>query len=180
MDAFARPSRRGLFAALSLALAASLPLAASAGTASGTASVSATVVNNCVFGTNSVAFGNYDAVAANKTSALTANGTVNVTCTQGDAYAISADAGANGPHAGTGFTRAMSYTTGGGTPTTYYLNYELYTDSGLTTVWNGTNTLSGTGSGASQAVTFYGAVGSGQGAVPAAAYADTVNLSVTF
>jgi spore coat protein U-like protein len=135
MDAFARPTRRGLFAALSLALAASLPLAASAGTASGTASVSATVVNNCVFGTNSVAFGNYDALSANKTSALTA---------------------------------------------TYYLNYELYTDSGLTTVWNGTNTLSGTGSGASQAVTFYGAVGSGQSALPAAAFSDTVNLSVTF
>ena len=179
MDVFARPSRGALLAALSLGLVAALPLAASAGTASGTASVSATVANNCVFGTNSVAFGNYDAVSANKTGALTANGTVNITCTQGDAYAISADAGANGAHAASGFTRAMSYTSGGGSPTTYYLSYELYTDSGLTTVWNDTNTLGGTGSGASQAITFYGAVGAGQSA-PAAAYSDTVNLNVTF
>ncbi|HTD32558.1 MAG TPA: spore coat protein U domain-containing protein [Candidatus Elarobacter sp.] len=180
MDVFARRSRLGLVAALSLGLAGSLPLAASAGTASGTASVSATVVNNCVFGTNSVAFGNYDPLSANKTSSLTANGTVNITCTQGDAYAIAADAGANGANAASGFTRAMSYTTGGGSPATYYLSYELYTDSGLTTVWNGTHTLGGTGSGSAQAVTFYGAVGSGQNALPAAAYSDTVNLSVTF
>jgi spore coat protein U-like protein len=179
MDVFARRSRLGLAAALSLGLAGSLPLAASAGTASGTASVSATVTNNCVFGANSVSFGNYDAVSANKTSALTANGTVNITCTQGDAYAITADTGANGSHAASGFTRAMSYTTGGGSPATYYLSYELYTDSGLTTVWNGSNALSGTGSGSSQAVTFYGAVGAGQSAV-AAAYSDTVDLNVTF
>lgn len=179
MDVMHRRALRGLAASVALAAAAALPLVANAATASGTASVSAAVVNNCVFGANSVNFGNYDAVSANKLSALTADGTVNVTCTAGDAYTISADAGNNGSHAASGFTRAMSYTTGGGSPTTYYLSYELYTDSGMTTVWDGTDMLSGTGSGSSQAITFYGKVGAGQ-AVPAASYADTVNLSVTF
>jgi spore coat protein U-like protein len=179
MDVLKVRGFRAFLATVSLAATASLPLIAQAGTASGTASVSATVTNNCVFGASAVTFGSYDAVSANKVSALTANGTVNITCTSGDAYSISADAGSNGSHAASGFTRAMSYTTGGGSPTTYYLSYELYTDSGFTTVWDGSNALSGTGSGASQALTFYGRVGAGQ-AVPAAAYADTVNLSVSF
>lgn len=171
---------RRLVASAAAIAALATPAISNAATATGTASVSATVVNNCVFGTNSVAFGNYDAVSANKTSNLTANGSVNVTCTQGDAYNISADAGANGTHAATGFTRAMSYTTGGGTPTTYYLSYELYIDGPMANVWNSTNKLTGTGNGNSQALTFYGKVGSGQNTIPAAAYADTVNLTVTF
>jgi spore coat protein U-like protein len=179
MDVLNRRALRGFAASLALVAAASFPLAAKAGTGSGSASVSAAVVNNCVFGSNSVDFGNYDAVSANKLSALSANGTVNVTCTAGDAYSISADAGSNGSHAAAGFTRAMSYTTGGGSPTTYYLSYELYTDGALSTVWNTSNTLSGTGTGSTQAITFYGKVGAGQ-AVPAASYADTVNLSITF
>ncbi len=176
----ARRIRTALIACSLLGAAAAMPMASYAGTASGTAAISASVINNCVFGTNSLSFGNYDAVSANKTANLTGTGTVNVTCTSGDAYTITADAGANGTHAGTGFTRAMSYTTTGTTPTTYYLNYELYIDSGMANIWNSTNKLSQTGSGASQAISFYGKVGSGQNTVPAASYSDTVNLSITF
>jgi spore coat protein U-like protein len=62
----------------------------------------------------------------------------------------------------------------------YYLNYELYTDNSDTTVWNSSNQVAYTGTGASSQATFYGVVPKGQSTVPAGAYSDTVNITVTF
>lgn len=123
-----------------------------------------------------MAFGNYDAVSANASTNLTANGTLALTCTKSDAVTISADAGGNATHA-TGTTRAMTATINA---TAYYLNYELYTDSGATTVWNTTNKVAYTGTGTSGTATFYGVVPKAQNTLPAGSFSDTVNITVTF
>ena len=64
------------------------------------------------------------------------------------------------------------------------LSYNLYTDSARTSVWGdgtgSTNTIGGTGTGGSQAVTVYGRVSLGQTGVPAGSYADTVAVTITY
>lgn len=173
---FSNRTLRGLLASATIVAALATPAISNASTTTGTVPVSATVVNNCVIGTNSMAFGNYDAVSANASTNLTANGTLALTCTKSDAVTISADAGGNATHA-TGTTRAMTATINA---TAYYLNYELYTDSGATTVWNTTNKVAYTGTGTSGTATFYGVVPKAQNTLPAGSFSDTVNITVTF
>lgn len=67
--------------------------------------------------------------------------------------------------------------TGGGAT----VNYALYRDAGFTQNWGnttGTDTTAGTGSGAVQTVTVYGQVPAQT--TPAAAYADTVAVTITY
>jgi spore coat protein U-like protein len=62
-----------------------------------------------------------------------------------------------------------------------YLSYQLYSDSGLTTVWGNTSGtgVGVTGTGAAVSTTVYGSVAAGQN-VPTGSYADTVAATVTF
>ena len=159
----------GLSALVCTAFAAAPAQATTTGT---TLDVSATVTANCSVSSTALGFGNVDV-----TSGSNADGTgaISVTCTNGTAWAASADAGG-----GTGATLATRQMTDG----TNLLNYALYTDSGRTTVWGDgvggtTATISGTGSGTAQSSTIYGRIPSGQ-TVPAGAYADTVNVTVTY
>lgn len=165
-----------------LAIAFDAP-AASAGTASGTLNVTASVAQNCTI-TNSatLAFGAYDPVVANLSSALNASTTMNVTCTKG-ASSIRLDMGAtaNTGHCTT-TTRCM---VNGG----HYLNYELYQDSSHTTVWStgagtpGGQTLSPAAWGASNpdTVTIYGQIYGGQDAfVSSGNYSDSITATVNF
>src|SRR5580700_6456623 len=66
--------------------------------ATGTLPVTATVLDNCSFTTNAVAFGNYDPSVVNAAAGanLTGNGSLLVTCTTGDAISIDFDQGGNG------------------------------------------------------------------------------------
>jgi spore coat protein U domain-containing protein, fimbrial subunit CupE1/2/3/6 len=160
-------------AALPLAIA-SLP--AQAGTATTTFQVTATVVNSCVINSAStLAFGNYD---VNAVAAITGTSTINVNCTKGDAYTIALNYGANG---GSASNRIMVSGTNN-------LNYNLFTDSGYTKVWNsscgaGNNCDGGTGAGPGagnqQSYTVYGQIAAGQN-VPAGSYADTITITVNF
>jgi spore coat protein U-like protein len=63
------------------------------------------------------------------------------------------------------------------------IGYQLYSDTGHSTVWgDGTNTsstVSGTGSGSTQTLNIYGAVPSLAGAVPGS-YTDTVTVTVSY
>jgi spore coat protein U-like protein len=162
--------------------AAALPLAmtaipAHAGTATGTFTVTATVVNSCVLNSaGNLGFGNYDPTSATNT---TGSSSISVNCTKGDAYTIALNYGANG---GSATNRIMSDGAGDS------LNYNLYTDSGYTLVWNstcgaGTNCDGGTGAGPgagnAQTYTVYGQIPAGQN-VPAGSYSDTITLTVTF
>ncbi|HEX5961991.1 MAG TPA: spore coat U domain-containing protein [Rhodanobacteraceae bacterium] len=105
------------------------------------------------------------ATAVNNTSTLT------VTCTSGAAYNIGLDGG------GSGNINARVMNNGGNT-----IGYQLYSDSGRTTVWGntiGTDTLASTGTGSAQSFTVYGQVPA-QATPPAGVYNDTVNVTVTY
>ena len=67
-------------------------------------------------------------------------------------------------------------------PSSATVAYGLYQDSGHGTNWGntvGTDTVSGTGNGNAQTLNVYGQIGSQTTPQPGA-YADTVNVTVTF
>lgn len=169
-------AKRFLTIAVLVAIAA-IYGAAIAGTASSNLAVSATVSNNCTISTTAVAFGTYDPIVANKTTAATATGAVDTTCTTGDSTTITLGQGSNPASSSTAAAPVRRMLNG----TTNYLNYNLYTSSGLTTVWGNTSAtgVAVTGTGAPVTTNVYGSVPAGQN-VPAGGYSDTVLATVTF
>lgn len=165
---------RALPLALSAAVLSVLAIQpAQAAETTSTLSVNATVTSNCTVSTTALNFGN-----VNVTSGTNVDGTggISVTCTNGTAWAASANAGS-----GTGATLTTRKMASG----TNLLNYALYTDSARTIVWGDAATtatakISGTGSGSAQASTIYGRVPSGQTTLPAGTYADSVTVTVTY
>jgi spore coat protein U-like protein len=104
--------------------------------------------------------------------------TLTLTCLKNTAFQVSLDNGQNNPAATT--TRRMKTTIGG---SSYYLNYELYRDSGRTQRWGNTltvDTASGTGSGSAQQLTIYGRVPPVSGQPPAGTYNDLVQVTITY
>ncbi|WP_420427510.1 spore coat U domain-containing protein [Algiphilus sp.] len=116
------------------------------------------------FGTVNLLNQDYDAASA-----------IYVTCTEGAAFTLSLDDGAN-PDA---TSRRME---NGGN----LVSYRLYSDSGRTTLWgDGTtfgSTTGGTGTGVEQTVDVFGRVANADNAStpPAGAYSDIVTVTVTF
>ena len=144
----------------------------SAATATANLTVSATVTNNCTISTAALAFGSYDPVAANAASNLDGTGRLTVACTKGATATIGLGNGSNA----SGSNRRMS---DGGSN---YLAYELYSDSGRSTVWNtGSGMLSPVAAPSKVArdFTVYGRISSNQD-VPAGSYGDTVVATVNF
>lgn len=159
------------------AAALATPAASLAGTSTGTLSVTASVSQNCLINSPTLAFGSYDPIVTNATTALTASATATFTCTEGaSAVYVTANTGGNTGHA-TGTTRAMAGGSG-------YLSYELYTDSGHTLVWNTTNSGGHTytpsfASSQTANATVYGSIPAGQN-VPVASYSDSVTMTINF
>jgi spore coat protein U-like protein len=145
----------------------------SAATATANLGVSATVTNNCTISTAPLAFGSYDPVVAHASANLDGSGTVSVACTKGATSTIGLGLGSNA----SGSTRRMN------DGSTNYLTYELYSDSGRTTVWgNAGGSLYNPGAAPSKVArdfTVYGRVASNQD-VPAGSYNDTVVATVNF
>lgn len=156
----------GLAGLLSLALSG----AASAATATGSLSVNITISSTCsVVSATAINFGTVSAIAANidQTSTLTVN------CSSTTPYNIGLDAGG-----GTGATVAVRKMMNGAN----FVNYSLYQDAGRTTLWGntiGTDTVTGTGTGANQTLTIYGRTPT-QAVPPPGAYSDTVTITITY
>lgn len=148
-----------------------------AGTATDNLSVSASVGANCTISTSAVAFGAYDPVNANASSALNGTGSVTVTCTQGAATTVTLGQGSNADTGSTDTAPARRMSDGG----THFLSYTLYSDSTRSTVWGNTagTGKTHTGTGTATAITVYGSVAAGQN-VPAGSYNDLVVATVTF
>jgi spore coat protein U-like protein len=128
--------------------------------------VSATVQPTCSFTTTTLAFGTYTGAA------LSGTGTLVVTCTNTTPYQMGINTGLHG--SGAFFNWNMAGPSGA------LANYSLFRDSAHTMLWGGTigtggDSINGTGSGAAQTITFYGAVPAGQAVTPGA-YTDTVNV----
>jgi spore coat protein U-like protein len=128
------------------------------------------VVTSCTVSASALNFGTY---TSSSSSSSDVNTTVSVLCSFGTAYNVGLDVGL-----GTGATVANRIMKSGSN----LLNYSLYQDAARTVVWgntNGSNTLSGTGSGVTQALTVYGRVFSGQSAA-LGNYQDTITVTVYF
>jgi spore coat protein U-like protein len=156
-----------------LGVAAATSVPSHAASASTSLSVTAAVSTNCTIGTAALAFGSYDPVVANAAANLDATGTVTITCTKGAATTIGLNLGSNA----SGTTRRLT------DGASNYLTYEMYSDSGRTTVWGNAGaalvTPAVAPSKAARNFTVYGRVTSNQD-VPAGNYADTVTATVNF
>ncbi len=146
-----------LFAAIAIACCglAIRPLQAEAGTAAGTLTVQLTITSSCTIGAATLNFGS-DAGTSLLSTALTANTTVSVTCTNGSPYAI-------------GMGQGSYYSSGNRMANgTNYIPYALYQNSSLTTPWTTAASSTtctttgdcdlGTGNGTAQTYTIYGQV----------------------
>ncbi|MCA8296192.1 spore coat U domain-containing protein [Burkholderia sp. AU30198] len=133
-------------------------------------SATATVVNDCNITATNIAFAPVGVLA----SALTATGTINAQCTNGDAFEIALNGGASGNVT----ARTMLRSGGGGS-----VGYQLYLNSGMSTIWGdgtgGTTMATGTGSGVTQALTVYGQVPAQTTPAPGS-YSDTITATISF
>jgi spore coat protein U-like protein len=168
---------RTLTAAVAAALAVGAASTTDATTATSNLSVTASVTANCTISTTPVAFGAYDPIVTNVSTALNAQGSVNVTCTNGATTTVTLSQGAT-PGSGSSDTVPLRQLKDAGTDV---LAYTLYSDSGRTTVWGNTapTGLANTGNGLLQGLTVYGTIAAGQN-VPPGSYSDTVLATVTF
>ena len=152
-----------------IALSLAVSSGAFAGSATNNVTVTATISNNCILSTGSVAFGSYDPVVTNHTAALAQTGTFTVSCTKGAAATISLGNGGN-------FNGGHRFMASGGNQ----LQYELYSDSGLSHIWNSANTVAyNSTTMAATTETIYGQIPAGQD-VNTGSYSDTVVATVNF
>ncbi len=133
--------------------------------ATGNLNISANVPDWCSVSATAVNFGSYIG------SQLDSTGAVIVTCTNGTAYIIDLDYGQNY----SGGNRRMIDST-----STYFLVYDVYSDSNRTTRWDFAGG-SGTGTGTAQSHTVYGRIPGGQLAgAGVGSYSDTIMITVNY
>jgi spore coat protein U-like protein len=139
---------------------------ARAATAAADLSVSITIENECeIAAPNTLNFGTQGVLSANVDT--TADFTV--TCTANHPYTISMGSGITGTTA----DREMS----DGVDTS--VHYQIYTTTDRDVVWDGTNTVAGTGTGSAVTHTAYGRVPP-QATPAATTYTDTVQITVNY
>ncbi|WP_038035362.1 spore coat U domain-containing protein [Thermopetrobacter sp. TC1] len=155
----------GILAAAAVAAMASAAQAAS--TVTSTFQTQITIEDDCeITSPTDMNFGSVGLLNSN----VDATSTFVVRCTENTDYTIALDNGQNA----SGGTSRMANSDG-----TKFVTYELYQDSGRTTLWDDTNTVSSTGTGVDQTFTVYGRVPP-QATPPAGTYTDTVTITVTY
>ena len=135
--------------------------------------VNTVVTANCSMNSALLNFGDYNPILANKNAPLDAMTTFVIQCTKGANVTISMN---NGLYAGNAnqTTRAMADGAGN------YISYELYSNSGRSSIWNNANPvsfISASSTARNQAV--YGRVPGAQ-SVSAGTYRDTVTITAAF
>ena len=148
-----------------------LPAISQASTTTSTVNIGASVASQCTIGGSSLSFGSYDPAAGSPNDATA---TIAVQCNNGKAYNVGLDAG--------GFSGATVSDRKMNGPDALGLSYALYSDSGRGQNWGdtvGTDTVSGTGDGASHDLTVYGRIPTGQ-FITDGAYTDVVTATLTF
>ena len=163
-------------AAAAATFIALLPIAGAAvysnGNKSATFDVTLTIIADCTIATNQLDFGSAQGVLA---SAVNASTSLNVTCTNTTPYNVGLNAGS-----GTGSTITARLMSGTGANTST-VAYTLKQTSGGANWGNtqGTDTVSGTGSGTSQSLTVYGNIPA-QATPQPDAYKSTITATVYF
>ena len=152
-----------------------MPVEANSATAVANLVVSLIITANCTITATTLPFGSTGTL----TAAINGTATVGVTCTNTTPYNVGLDGGNV-----TGSTvagRLLAGTATGNTGTT--VPFQLYSDTGRTTVWGntiGTNTIAGTGSGVTQPLTVYGQVPVATATPQPDTYQSTVVATITF
>ena len=167
--------KRAILSAIVLGFAI-LATQSHADTGTSNMSVSATIKHSCSIETTPMAFGAYDCVVANASTALDAMATVISSCTSGAAALITMNAGNS---AGSGSddvpVRRMSSEAGD------YLVYQVYSDVSRKTVWGNTvpTGVALAGTGLPQSHIVYGSIPSAQ-MVPEGDYSDQIVVTITY
>jgi spore coat protein U-like protein len=167
--------KRAIVSAIALGFAI-LSSQSYADTTSSNMSVSATVRHSCSIGTTPMAFGTYDGVVANASTALNATATVISTCTSGALVLITMNVGTSaGSSSDDAPIRRM--TSGAGE----YLVYQVYSDVSREKIWGNISPtgVAVTGTGISQTHKVYGSIPSGQ-MVPEGDYNDQIIVTITY
>ncbi|HET9393309.1 MAG TPA: spore coat U domain-containing protein [Candidatus Rubrimentiphilum sp.] len=153
-----------------------IPRTVDAGSSTGTLTVTASVAQKCILSSPTLAFGSYDPVVTNNSANLDATTTITVTCTKG-ATGITLGFG-NSANAPTGCAAPQRCLVGA--VHSNYLNYQLYSDSGHSSVWTTAISESVTGGITTPtSVTIYGRVPPTQD-VNVDTYSDTVVATVNY
>ena len=169
------PLKRAIVSAIALGFTI-LGTQSHADTGTSNMSVSATVKHSCSIDNTPMAFGAYDGVVANASTALDATATVILSCTSGAAALITMNAGNS---AGSGSDnmpfRQMNAGTG------EYLVYQVYSDVSRETVWGNTvpTGIVTNGTGSPQTHKVYGSIPSAQ-LVPEGDYSDQIIVTITY
>jgi spore coat protein U-like protein len=122
----------------------------------------------CHISAASISFGNYDVFASTN---LLGTGTVQTSGCPGSSGTATADAGVNS--GGSFNPRKMKLSSGSD-----LLNYNLYTDSARTVIWNtSSGVIDWSGN---TTVTFYGSIPSGQTNAGIGTYQDIVTVTINF
>jgi len=173
-------NRTTKFAALAVfgLLAAGFAFASS--TATSNMSVTASIANNCTISASPLAFGAYDPIGANASTALTTTTSIAVNCTNGDSTTVTLGQGnhAAGDSTDASPDRRMLATVN---LTSYYLSYTLIQPDDSTPWGNTSGTGVGySGTGTAGSLTVNGSVPANQNGLPAGSYSDTVVATITF
>ena len=134
--------------------------------------VSLTITPTCSITAGPIAFGN----VSDLTAASTAKSTIALTCSNLLPYAVSLDAG--NTTSSTVDSRLLV-----GTDNATTLAFQLYSDSGLTTIWgdtSGSDTSAGVGTGKSQSLIVYGQVAANANPPKPDTYKSIVTATVTY
>jgi spore coat protein U-like protein len=149
-----------------------------AATSTANLTVQITITASCTINAATLNFGTLagTTVIAGATNAST---NISVTCTNGSPYAIGVDNGVNA----SGSQRRMKSGAN-------FLNYNLYTNAGLTNAWTTAASSSscssanscflGTGSGSAQSITVFGQMPAVGTAPATGTYSDTVTMTITY
>jgi len=169
------PLKRAIVSAIALGFTI-LGTQSHADTGTSNMSVSATVKHSCSIDNTPMAFGAYDGVVANASTALDATATVILSCTSGAAALITMNAG-NSAGSGSDDVPVRRMTSEAGD----YLVYQVYSDVSRETVWGNTDPtgVALTGTGVPQSLTVYGSIPSAQ-IVPEGDYSDQIYVTIIY
>jgi spore coat protein U-like protein len=142
---------------------------AQAATATNTLTVQINIAAACVVAASTLDFGSGVGLLS---AAINQSTTISVTCTFGTTYTVGLDQGANFV-----VTNRMK----GGVSNSEFVSYALYQDAGHGTAFtdSGGGRVSGTGTGAAQAINVFGQVPAQTTPSPGG-YADQVTITVTY
>ncbi|WP_426701651.1 Csu type fimbrial protein [Rhodanobacter sp. Col0626] len=171
-------SKSALSIAMILAIGTMTGTAQAASPQSSSLAVSATVTANCTIDASAgLSFGEYDTIGANLADALSGEGSISTTCTNGFTAKVTLGEGLNADTASTGEIPLRRMLSG----TDDYLSYQLCSDSNCGTVWGNTSDtgVDVVGTGAPVSTPVYGSIAGGQN-VKVGNYSDTVLATVTF